>query len=229
MKCNTFAVRDGGVAMGTCYSQLSSVEREEISRAVALGFSMQLIARQLGRSASTVSRELRRNAECPARYRATVAQWRAQRRARVARRPRKLVTDRWLRRYVGRRLQQGWSPQQIAARLRRDYPQDVEKRISHETIYAAIYIVPRGELRRTLIRCLRQHRKVRRRRYRSWAQARRHSQPYADCGAPDRSRSPVDSRTLGGRHHQGSSQWFGGRHGCGANHAPGAACPYAWT
>ena len=153
--------------MGTCYSQLSSVEREEISRAVALGFSMQLIARQLGRSASTVSRELRRNAECPARYRATVAQWRAQRRARVARRPRKLVTDRWLRRYVGRRLQQGWSPQQIAARLRRDYPQDVEKRISHETIYAAIYIVPRGELRRTLIRCLRQHRKVRRRRYRS--------------------------------------------------------------
>ena len=47
-------------------------------------------------------------------------------------------TDGWLRRYVGRRLGEGWSPQQIAARLRRDYPQDMGKRISHETIYAAI-------------------------------------------------------------------------------------------
>ena len=153
--------------MGRCYSHLSSMEREEISRGVVLGRSVQAIASRLGRNASTVSRELRRNAECPTRYRATTAQWRAQRRARIARRPRKLMTDRWLRRYVGRRLQQGWSPQQIAARLRRDYPQAVEKRISHETIYAAIYIVPRGELRRTLIECLRQHRKVRRRRYRS--------------------------------------------------------------
>lgn len=152
--------------MGSCYSHLSSMEREEISRAVALGWSLHSIARQIERSAATVSRELRRNAERPSRYRAMVAQWRAERRARIARRPRKL-TDRWLRRYVGRRLREGWSPQQIAARLRRDYPQDMRKRISHETIYAAIYIVPRGELRRTLIGCLRQHRKIRRRRYRS--------------------------------------------------------------
>jgi IS30 family transposase len=56
----------------------------------------------------------------------------------------------------------GWSPQQIAARLKRDYPDDMSKRISHETIYAAIYIIPRGELRRTFLACLRQHRKVRR-------------------------------------------------------------------
>ena len=152
--------------MGRCYSHLSSVEREEISRALALGREVRAIARQLGRSPSTVSRELHRNARRAHDYRATVAQWRAQRRARIARRPRRLA-DAWLRRYVGRRLSQGWSPQQIAARLRRDYPRDVEKRISHETIYAAIYIVPRGELRRTLIGCLRQHRKVRRRRHRS--------------------------------------------------------------
>jgi IS30 family transposase len=152
--------------MGRCYSHLSLMEREEISRAVALGWSMQSIARELGRSAATVSRELRRNAVRPSRYRATLAQWCAQRRARIARRACRL-TDGWLRRYVGRRLGEGWSPQQIAARLRRDYPQDMGKRISHETIYAAIYIVARGQLRRTLIGCLRQHRKVRRRRYRS--------------------------------------------------------------
>lgn len=152
--------------MGEFYSHLSAMEREEISRGVAMGYPMRSIARQLGRSACTVSRELQRNAERPERYRAAVAQWRAQRRGRIARRPRKL-TDRGLRRYVSGRLQRGWSPQQIAARLRRDYPQDMRKRISHETIYAAIYIVPRGELRRRLIGCLRQHRKVRRRRYRS--------------------------------------------------------------
>jgi len=152
--------------MGKYYSDLSSMECEEISRGVALGCSVRAIARQLGRNASTLSRELRRNVDRRRGYRATVAQWRSQRRARIARRARKL-RDRWLRRYVGRRLSQGWSPQQIAARLRRDYPQHMRKRISHETIYAALYIVARGELRRTLIGCLRQHRKLRRRRYRS--------------------------------------------------------------
>lgn len=165
-KCNTLVVHDGGVAMGRYYSHLSSMEREDISRGVALGWSLHAIARKIERCAATVSRELRRNAVRPSQYRATLAQWRTERRLRIPRRPRKL-TDRWLRRYVGRRLGEGWSPQQIAARLRRDYPADMSKRVSHETIYAAIYVVPRGELRRTLISCLRQHRKVRRRRYRS--------------------------------------------------------------
>jgi len=152
--------------MGKCYSHLSAIEREEISRGVALGYPMQSIARQLGRSACTVSRELRRNAKRPERYRAAIAQWRAQQRAHIARRRRKL-SDGWLCRYVRRRLGQGWSPQQIAARLRHDYPSDMRKRICHETIYAAIYIVARGQLRRMLIGCLRQQRKVRRGRYRS--------------------------------------------------------------
>ena len=147
--------------MEKCYSHLSAVEREEISRGMATGRPIRSIARRLGRSPSTVSRELRRNAARPERYLATAAQWRAQQRARTPRRRRKLAGG-WLRRYVDRRLRDGWSPQQIAARLRRDYPEDMRKRISHETIYAAIYIVPRGELRRTLIGCLRQHRKVRR-------------------------------------------------------------------
>jgi IS30 family transposase len=64
--------------------------------------------------------------------------------------------------YVRAKLWLRWSPQQIAARLKRDYPGDMTKRISHETIYAAIYIIPRGELRRAFLSCLRQHRKVRR-------------------------------------------------------------------
>jgi IS30 family transposase len=152
--------------MGQCYSHLSSCEREEISRGLALGRGCRSIAAQLCRSTSSISREIERNAGGRRQYRATVAQWRARRRARRPRRTRKLRQP-WLARYVGARLGMGWSPQQIAARLRRDYPHDMDKRISHETIYAAIYIIPRGELRRTLVRCLRQHRKVRRPRHRS--------------------------------------------------------------
>lgn len=152
--------------MGQCYSHLSIVEREEISRGLACGEPVRAIARRLGRSASSVSREIGRNGGRRASYRANLAQRRAQRCAHRARRRRKLLW-RWLARYVGLRLMLGWSPEQIAARLKRDYPEDMRRRISHETIYASIYIVPRGQLRRLLISCLRQHRKRRRPRYRS--------------------------------------------------------------
>ena len=152
--------------MGECYSHLSMMEREEISRGLALGHSVRAISLGLARSASSISREIGRNARYQTGYRATTAQRRAQRCARRARRRRKLV-QRWLARYVGMRLMLGWSPQQIAARLKRDYPRDMRKRISHETIYASIYIIPRGQLRHMLVACLRQHRKVRRPRYRS--------------------------------------------------------------
>ncbi|MBM3758437.1 MAG: IS30 family transposase [Acidobacteria bacterium] len=145
---------------------MDKTSREEISRGLARGESLRAIGRRLSRNASSISREIGRNARDPARYRATAAQRRAQRCAHRARRGRKLAW-RWLARYVGVRLMLGWSPQQIAARLRRDYPQDMRRRISHETIYCSIYIIPRGELRRLLIGCLRQHRKRRRPRYRS--------------------------------------------------------------
>lgn len=152
--------------MGQCYKHFSIVEREEISRGLALGQSVRAISQRLGRSASSISREISRNARRWASYRASVAQRRAQRCAHRACRRRKLLW-RWLARYVGLRLMLGWSPEQIAARLRHDYPQDMRRRISHETIYASIYIIPRGHLRRLLIGCLRQHRKRRRPRYRS--------------------------------------------------------------
>ncbi len=149
------------------YHHLSSNEREALSRGLASGWSLRAVASHLGRAASTLSREVRRHGPTRARYRATLAGYRASRRAQVARRPRKLVENRWLCRYVRVRLEAGWSPQQIAARLRRDYAGRMDRQISHETIYAAIYILPRGALRETLIGCLRQHRKVRRSRYRS--------------------------------------------------------------
>ena len=60
-----------------------------------------------------------------------------------------------------RRWVQGWSSEQIAARLRVDYPDDESMRISHEAIYQALYVQSRGALKRELVACLRTGRALR--------------------------------------------------------------------
>jgi IS30 family transposase len=109
-----------------------------------------------------VSRELERNGG-RAGYRAARADARAlvqarrPNRAKLARCPR-------LRAEVERRLAERWSPQQIAARLRLDFPDDPEMRVSHEVIYQSLYVQSRGALRPELakeLRTGRQHRKAR--------------------------------------------------------------------
>lgn len=141
------------------YVHLSIEEREQVSRGLAQGLSFRHIGRQLGRSASTISREVRRNARedyaAQFGYLACEAQRLARRRRIKARRPCKLGVAGWLRGYVRRRLRQLWSPQQIATRLRLDYPDEPEKWVSHQTIYYALVVMPRGELKRELVRCLR--------------------------------------------------------------------------
>jgi IS30 family transposase len=59
-------------------------------------------------------------------------------------------------------LAEGCSPEQIAGRLQRAYPDDMRKQLSAETIYAALYVLPRGTLRSALLTALRQARKARR-------------------------------------------------------------------
>jgi len=143
--------------------RLSFEEREQISRGVAAGDSARAIARQLGRAASTITRELHLNGG-RARYRALRAHRRAI--ACTARpKPGKLTGSARLRREVEAGLLQRWSPQQISARLRADHPDDLEMRISHETIYQSLYVQARGELRRELtgyLRTKRVHRRARR-------------------------------------------------------------------
>lgn len=60
-----------------------------------------------------------------------------------------------------RRWARAWSPEQIARRLRLDFPEDETMRVSHETIYQSLYVQGRGALKRELIACLRTGRALR--------------------------------------------------------------------
>src|SRR6266513_2633608 len=118
------------------YTRLSTVEREEISRVLAAGHTLGQIARGLSREVSTVSRELSRLRYNPQSYRATFAQEIATKKRNHRQKilP-KMVRNKRLRRYVIQHLKLYWSPEQIAARLKIAYPNDMSMRASHETIY----------------------------------------------------------------------------------------------
>jgi len=142
---------------------LSAQEREEIACARAAGQGVRAIARQLGRAPATISREISRNRGVAHNwcYRAGAAQARADAKARRPK-PAKLAQNTRLRQEVEAGLAQRWSPQQIAGRLRRDFPEDKDMWVSPETIYQALYVQSRGALRRELTKCLRTGRALRR-------------------------------------------------------------------
>lgn len=136
------------------------MEREKIKDLHREGFSIRKIAVELQRSPSTISRELRRNTISTQGYLPHTAH-----RLSVARRARlresKLVANHELRAYVQAKLTKKWSPQQISKRLIRDFPTTPEMWVSAETIYQAIYVHARGELKRELSKQLRRGRSAR--------------------------------------------------------------------
>ena len=140
--------------------RLSLAEREEISRGLAAGSSFAALGRQLGRPTSTVSREVARNGG-RRRYRASRADKRALELA-LRPKPAKLAQCQRLRLHVEQQLQARWSPQQIAGRLRWQFPDEPEMRVSHETIYTSLFVQARGTLRQELTGFLRTGRAVRR-------------------------------------------------------------------
>jgi transposase, IS30 family len=167
--------------------RLSLDERIEIQAGVHANESMRSIAKRLKRSASTVKREIDNNTELRTRknahksgyrrkhafgarqsgatakvaYRAMSAHDRSADRARRPK-PSKLANNDTLRHEVQSRLQLRHSPKQIALRLRLDFPDEPEMRVSHEAIYQALYVQGRGALRRELHQCLRTKRAIRR-------------------------------------------------------------------
>ncbi len=189
----------GGAMSPTCTSragELSAAEREEIRVGVTAGESDAAIAERIGRHRSTVWREIARNGG-RGHYRAAKAEVRA---GQSALRPKPAWTeDRpWLWTEVQDLLRtKKWSPEQIAKRLRKDHPDQPEWWVSHESIYQAIFIQAKGELRKELAACLRSGR------------ARPAPDPgvvgaWADRGhgqhlrAPRRGRGPGRARPLGG-------------------------------
>jgi transposase, IS30 family len=170
------------LAQGVKRPRLSLLERERIMIGTSQGESIRSIARGLGRAPSTVMREIDKNGrtrEAPGRYRAlhrfganrggwdarsgysaTLAQQRTEARAR---RPKtgKLGRCPALRAQVQALLTTKYSPEQIAGVLATTYPDRPEMQVSHETIYKALYVQGRGELRRELTTCLRTGRALR--------------------------------------------------------------------
>ena len=151
---------------------LTLSEREEISRGLAAGRSLRSIALRLGRASSTISRELNRNGGLDS-YRAHAAEQAAWDRACRPKRC-KLALNRPLAMTVAELLRQRWSPWQIAGRLKRLYPHDEDRRVSHETIYKTLFIQARGALKKELVGHLRRRRTMRR--------SRHHTQKTPDHG-----------------------------------------------
>lgn len=134
---------------------LREADRIHIADRLREKATVRAIAAELGRSPSTVSREIRRNRHPGnGQYRPHAAQARAD-----ARRPRpktgKIGQNPGLRDFIQDRLDIRWSPEQICQALRERFPQQPEMHVVHETVYQALYVQGRGELRRELARALR--------------------------------------------------------------------------
>ena len=141
---------------------LSEDERIEIADLVQAGEGVRAIARRLGRSPSTISRELRRNAH------PRDGVYRPRRAHQIARsrrprpKPRKIRPGTALYDYVADGLEHHWSPEQISRRMLLGFPDNEAMRACHETIYQAIYVQGKGELRKDLAKALRKGRAARR-------------------------------------------------------------------
>jgi IS30 family transposase len=160
--------RHGGVAPAARRRSrrvLTLAEREDISRGIASGSSMRVIAQRLSRACSTVSREVARHGG-RAQYRANEADQRAWESA-LRPKPCLLATHSKLQEIVASRLMQDWSPQQISGWLKQYYPDDESLRVSHETIYRSLFIQARGALKQELVGYLRSQRRIRRSRHSS--------------------------------------------------------------
>lgn len=149
--------RRGRGLKGRC---LTFADREEIAVLRAQGNSLRQIAAVIGRAASTVSRELSRNTAGGSAYRATTAHVLAYERASRPK-PAKLLVNLELRAKVERDLRKKYSPEQISGRLKREFPDREERRVSPETIYQSLYVQPRGALTQELTRHLRTGRALR--------------------------------------------------------------------
>jgi len=177
---------------------LSIDDRVLIAVGVHQGWTLERIARALGRNRSVVCREIGRNRSPDGVYRASVAN-----RAAAGRRARsrltKLALNPGLCRRIEAWLDDGWSPRLISQMLARDGARDTD-RVSHETIYQALYVQTRGSLRADLHRCL----SLKRSRRRPRTGSRHQSSPYKEAFTISERPAIVEDRAVPGHW---ESQW----------------------
>jgi IS30 family transposase len=158
-------------------------DREEISRSLAMGKSLNQIAKDLKRHPSTLSREVARNQEDRDHYRAVLAHRRSQKTARQRRVGKyKILLNPRLSDTILTLLKKRWSPEQIENRLLKEYPLDRTMRICHETIYTYLHILPKGNLKKELLSCLRR------------GHQRRHKRSFRHAGGEPRDMILIDQR-----------------------------------
>jgi len=147
------------------YKRLSLKEREEISRLLAAEWTPGAIAKHLKRYRSTITREIAGGGCNKYTYRAVKAYRRAKRKASKRKLgKRKYMLNDELRRYIVAKLCLYWSPEQIVQTLKTEYPARKDMQLSHEAIYAALYVLPKGALKKELLNKLRRKHKRRHRR-----------------------------------------------------------------
>jgi transposase, IS30 family len=146
------------------FKHLSLREREVISKNLSLGLSCNEIGKIIGRSGSTISRDMTKNKMSRETYWAIDADFQYDCRKEKPKRPKRIENNFLLREYIHTKLKSRWSPDQIANKLKEEYPLDMSMRASHETIYTYLYCLPRGELKKELMSHLRRERKERQRR-----------------------------------------------------------------
>jgi transposase, IS30 family len=140
---------------------LTLEEREEIRVGIDRDESDSDIGRRIRRPRGTIGREIKANGGRE-HYRAFRAQGRADDQARRPKLRWFEARPWWWDHVVELLRAKKWSPEQIAISLRREHPHEPEWWVSHEAIYQAIFVQPRGEFRRELARCLRTGRAQRR-------------------------------------------------------------------
>ena len=157
--------RDGIVRVSpfrsSCGRSLTLREREEIAIGLDRGWTCQAIGDAIGRDRSVIKREVDRNSNVTGVYRGYTAQLRADERLR---RPKaaKIVANAQLRAEVIDKLVLRWSPEQISAHLKVEFADRAEMQVSHETIYQAVYVQAKGNLKAEVAQALRTGRAVRR-------------------------------------------------------------------
>jgi transposase, IS30 family len=146
------------------YRHLSIFEREALDRLLFRGMNLTEIAHAMGRHKSSISREITRSRMTRGSYRAFSAEVIARKRKSIPKKPKTIENNDELKKYIYEHLRISWSPEQIANRLKKEYPTDKHMHVSHETIYTHLYVLPRGELKKELMTHLRQERQLRRQR-----------------------------------------------------------------